>query len=236
MLRTALLALALTTALVTPAFADSPPAVVATASQTVFLKAVVHVDAAGHITALDWGTYQGLQAKVARELDTIVRTWEFVPGTVNGVAMDTRSELHVMVRADALPDGTATLTVTEAKTGPGGSFDLIPRAPIEAMRGSDDAIVDLTYAVDTDGRATVTSLDVRATGNKRAFEAAIRAAVRGWRFVPESVGGRAQAATGKLKYKMCIETCTIKSPPGWWDENKLDSALALKTDVRGLRI
>lgn len=251
MIRSALLSLALTTVVAAPAFAQDASEATSSRvrrdapaangdkelpSRLVFLKAIATIDASGRVSTLEWGKYEGLESLVVRDLDKTVRAWEFVPGTVNGEPMETRTELHVTVRAEAMPDGSATLTVVDAKTGPGISLNLVPRVPIEALRESDDAIVDLRYTVDTEGRATLVSLEVKATGNKRAFERSIRDAVRQWRFVPETVGGRPQAATGHLKYRQCVETCTIKAPPGWWAEDKVDSKLALKSDVRGLRI
>jgi TonB family protein len=251
MIRSALLALAFTTAVATPAFAQdaSEPASprvgrdasaangdAALPSRLVFLKAIATIDASGRVTALEWRRYKGLEELVVRDLDKTVRAWEFVPGTVDGVPMETRTELHVTIKADAMRDGSATLTVVDAKTGPGGNFDLVPSPPIEALRAEDDAVVDIRYAVDTEGRATVTSLEIQATGNKRAFERSIREAVKKWRFVPETVGGRPQVATGQLRYRHCTETCTIEPPATWWAEDKVDSKLALKNDVRGQRI
>jgi TonB family protein len=253
MLRTTLLAIALSTAVVAPAFADgtssaapttsrvrrdAPPSSgdKAPASRMVVLKAIATIDAGGRVSALEWRKYTGLEALVVRDLDKTVRAWEFVPGTVDGVPMETRTELHVIVKAEAMPDGSAALTVASAKTGPGGSLDLVPRPPIEALSARDDAVVAIRYAVDTAGRATITTLDVQATGNKRAFERSIRDAVKKWRFVPETVGGRPQAATGQLQYRYCTETCTIELPADWTAEDKVDSKLALKDDVRGQRI
>ncbi len=242
---TRLHAFALATALSLPAAGiAAPPATI-----DLHLSADVTVDVDGRIQSLQWTEQQGLQAAVAQRIEGAIRGWEFEPGKVNGKAAETRTALGVHVVASDTPDGRVLLRFAKAATGPRKTAMVPPRYPEAGVRAGVSAKVVMTVDVAADGSVTVAESRFegsKGTRGRAAFLQATEKAVQAWTFRPETVGGHGVASRVEVPVTFCLSSsrwceqqaesadARLAVPSG--TPVALDSAVALKTDIRAQQI
>ena len=71
---------------------------------------------------------------VATRIAPNVQAWEFVPAMVDGQPMETRTALSLKVRATEQDDGSISLQVTDAHTGPKTDVMSPPAYPRDGFR------------------------------------------------------------------------------------------------------
>jgi hypothetical protein len=223
------------------------------APKVVYLTSAATIGADGKLTALDWKTDNDAQKWLAARLDSKVRTWEFEPGTVDGVPVETRTTLELKLQVGVREDGGMDLRLLDASTGPGALAQPYPAFPPDGMKANSLAFVRVDLAVAADGSVSIDSLETETTGNRASFAKAMRAAFLKWRFEPEVVGGRALATHVVVERSFCkVERGKTTCPELFKARNAaataageavaedrtiaLHSAVKLKTAVRDTEI
>lgn len=219
----------------------------------VWLRAGVQVDETGHVQDLQWEEQSKVHALVAERLAPLVRNWEFQPATADGEPVPTQTGLLIHILADELADGSVTMRLADAKTGPFALRLALPNYPADAVRGGIEATVTVTVEVNADGfpvivGTTYESSDKRrAASYRKAFLASATEAVKQWKFRPELVAGHVVPGSGvTIPIDYCLQvsfsSCTDrrdtaadrKLPTGMYLGDA--SAVALKTDIRAQSI
>ncbi|MGN7726734.1 energy transducer TonB [Luteimonas sp. 22616] len=214
----------------------------------VWLRAGVDIDASGHVQDLQWEEQSKVHALIAERLAPVVRGWEFEPATVDGRPAPTQTGLVIHVLVDELADGSVTLRLADAQTGPTASTLMPPTYPMDAARGGISATVKLVVEVKADGspvirEMTYESSDDKRSGYRDAFFASATEAAKHWKFRPEIVAGRVVPGSSvRIPIDYCLGTASQcqrnqrardverKLPTGLYQGEA--SAVALKTDIR----
>ncbi|MDN5780464.1 MAG: energy transducer TonB [Luteimonas sp.] len=216
----------------------------------VWLRAGVDIDASGHVLDLQWEDQSKAHALIAERLAPIVRSWEFEPATVDGRPEPTQTGLLIRVLVDELADGSVTLRLADAQTGPTALSLAPPAYPMEAARGGVSAMVKVTVQVNADGSPTIgeiayeSSAAGRSSDYRKVFVASATEAVKHWKFRPEVVAGRVVPGSS---VSIPIDYCLGSSTSGWCNDKRRaehakrklpaglhigdTSAVALKTDI-----
>jgi outer membrane biosynthesis protein TonB len=213
----------------------------------VWLRAGVDIDASGHVQDLQWEEQSKVHALIAERLAPVVRGWEFEPATVDGRPAPTQTGLVIHVLVDELADGSVTLRLADAKTGPTASTLMPPAYPRDAVRGGVSATVQLVVQVAADGspvirEMTYESRDDKRSGYRDAFLASATEAARHWKFRPEIVAGRVVPGSSvRIPIDYCLGSASRcqRNQQARDAERKLPaglhmgeaSAVALKTDL-----
>jgi TonB family protein len=229
-------------------FAGAAGAADAPLEKLVTLYATATIGADGHVTALAWDGDSALHKSIAARLEPRVRTWEFEPGTADGVAAETRTGLSITLRATPAADGSLALQFHSASTGPKLVTMVMPGYPSGALRENKSAYVRTEFAINTDGTTTVLDVDVQASHRKaQEFEQAARSAFARWKYEPEVVGGHPVATRMVIPSRFCSsdsDWCEKRTAQGpLWSKPMptsqdgqpvaLDSAVKLKTQISG---
>lgn len=223
----------------------SLPALAADSSRsaTLWLNAQVTIDADGRISSLEWREERPAGRAVIDHIEPIVRGWEFVPGTVDGVPAATRTRLTV--RTSIVEEqGALSVYIAEAATG-ASSIDMQPpRFPLVALKDRVDAEVVTEIDIAADG--TITLVDMRFEGSRgilhrKAFLRAAESAIREWSFRLEEVGGHPVATRMSVPVTFCVqgsswcarrERAAATRPVAPGEALALESAVSLKSDPR----
>lgn len=210
-------------------------------SATLWLNAQATIDAGGRISSLEWREERPAGRAVIDRIEPIVRGWEFIPGTVDGVPAATRTKLTV--RTSIMEEqGALSVYITEANTG-ASSIDMPPpRFPLGALKDRVDAEVVAEIEIAADG--TVTLVDTRFEGSRgnshrREFLRAAESAIREWSFRLEEVDGHPVATRMNVPITFCVggsswcaerarDAATRPVAPG--EALALESAVSLKSD------
>jgi len=214
----------------------------------VTLRAAATIGADGRVAALAWDGDSAIAKSIAARLEPRVRTWEFEPGTVDGVPAETRTSLTITLLAAPAADGGIALQFLWAGTGPTLVKQVVPAYPPLALRDNKSAYVRTEFTINPDGSTTVQDVEVQSSHAKaREFEQAARAAFARWRYEPELVGGHPVATRMVVPSRFCssdsdwCEKRTAQGPlwakpiPPSQDGQPvaLDSAVKLRTDIAG---
>lgn len=213
-----------------------------------WLQAAITIDKDGQLTQLKWLSSLPGDQRVAERITPAVRLWEFVPGTVNGQPMETTSGLLVMLHATENVDGTYALRFKDAKTGPLTLHWEHLSYPLEALRDDIGAAVTANVEVSPDGKATVQGMlfaGSSGTDDRAVFLKVVRDSLSKWTYEPERVGGHGVTTHVQIPVAFCTDSTRdwckrrISSNPKATPANlpiAVDSAVALKTDIRDLKI
>jgi TonB family protein len=174
-----------------------------------------------------------------------VQAWEFVPAMVDGQPMETRTGLIIGIHATEKSDGSVTLQITDAHTGPRTLSMVPPRYPDDAVGAGVSGLVLVDLQVEPDGKPAILDMSFDGSSGKRnyreSFKNATENAVKAWTFQPEVVAGHAVRTRMQVPVTFCLE------PDAWCARQKslkrvpdrpanipvaLDSAVTLKTDFR----
>ncbi len=168
------------------------------------------LDASGKVTALEFNGKNGDSDPIAQKLAPVIRTWSFVPGSVNGVPMATETTLSLHLQTLKTGDGTYALRILDAHTGTVTTKAPPPEYPNDALREETEASVIAVVSVGVDGvPARIEIAGIRTTNGKdhatdKMFETAVIEMAKTWRFRPEVVGGRAVTAQIKIPVEFCV--------------------------------
>jgi len=218
----------------------------------VWLRAGVDIDAQGRVTDLQWQEQTRVHALMAERLSPIVREWEFEPATAQGQPVATQTGLLVHILADERDDGSVTLRLADARTGPMSIDQAPPTYPVEAAIRDISAVVKVTVEVDADGKPVIREMTFDSSSNGRGsyyrklFIKSATEAVERWTFRPEIVAGVAVREPVRIPIRYCMEgskwcermsadeDANRKLPAGL---NMADSsAVALKTEIASIVI
>jgi hypothetical protein len=215
---------------------------------SLWLQASITIDKEGHLSKLEWQTTKPGNRLITDRITPAIKLWEFVPGSVNGQATETTSGLLVDLRATENSDGSYALRIMDAKTGPliihgdGVSY------PIEALGGDIGAAVMAYVAVSPDGKATVERMEFAgSSGNdyQTFFLKVVKDSIAKWTFEPERVGGLGVTTHVEIPVSFCTDAsrdwCRRRIASDRKDRPAnlpvaTDSAVAIKTDIRDLKI
>lgn len=221
----------------------------------VWVKAAITIDPEGNVTALQWeGKPKPALAAVQAAVEPKVRRLEFEPGRVDGVAAETETTLSLKLVVLEHADNSWGIRIAEASTGAAAVEQGPPGYPLAQLRSGDEAEVVSEIEVDGDGRVTLLDATYRGSSKGKAsrkeFLDASAAAVNGWKYRVERVGGHSVVA----RMSVPIQFCLSPSKRPWCDGSEgktrsangreapageavaLDSVVKLKTDLATLDI
>jgi len=169
------------------------------------------LDAGGKITALDYTGKDGNDNPVASKLAALIRTWDFVPGKVDGVPTPTDTTLTVRAALRKSSSESVELGIIGAGTGAVLEKGAAPAYPSQELANGIQARLIAQVAVGADGRAE--KVEIRDTSpmsrsDRKAFESAVVQASKEMRFRPERVGGNAVAARFSYSIDFCVTPMT----------------------------
>ncbi|MDH5823077.1 energy transducer TonB [Luteimonas sp. RD2P54] len=224
--------------LLSPAFAQDAPR-----SVDLWLGAEVTIDTDGRIASLEWKEQSDTDRIVIDQIEPIVRSWEFVPGTVDGVPAVTRTGLSLRTRIVEGGDAISVY-IEDASTGASTTSMHPPSYPGAALRDRVSAEVIAEIEIAADGAVVLVGTRFegsRDTLHRRQFLRAAEDAVRDWEFTLEEVGGHPVATRMSVPITFCVD------PSGWCRQREraaamrpvapgqalaLESAVSLKSDPR----
>lgn len=182
-------------------FGAVAPAFGATGPQTIRLRWDLTVDADGKVVRLE--NPVDLPGDVKERLEREIRTWHFTPGSVGGRPAVTESRLHVALQATPIDGDRLALRVMRAQAGGDYARISTPAYPAVSAKARRQGLVLLRVRYDGNGRVVEASLHDKGARVDTAMVEAARAAVMGWVFKPEVVGGHALGSTALVPF--CFE-------------------------------
>lgn len=134
---------------------------------------------------------------VAAFLEQSVRGWEFAPGEVDGVPVDTATTLSIRLRAEPNADNpdVADVSILEARTGASRLDGAPPRFPPELARRGTSGTVVVSVDVDAEGQVEDVRPFEHAPDVDQRLQRAVVESVRSWSFTTERLDGRGVPAT-----------------------------------------
>lgn len=169
------------------------------------------LDASGKITRLEPKPGRANKA-VHKVLETVIRSWEFEPGSLNGKQVETDTTLWVSVSLSPTADGEE-LAVTVDRVETGGDFGKMkmeigfPQREVHlAQRKGVNPVVLIEVAYDGNGKPLeLIVADHSPVKNGALVNEAIRA-IRTWTFDPERVAGHGVGG------RSLIPICFVANP------------------------
>lgn len=178
----------------------------------------VSLDAEGHVVKLEQTSH--VKPLLSEPLERAIRSWEFLPGHVDGVAAATETTLQVGITLDPVGEKGYAVRVDSVNMGGGFAKTNAPHFPASALRGGSKgmaalAVVEARY--DEAGKVIAAELAPGAPKVDRAIGNAAVKSVQGWTFQPESVGGHGLAATVYVPICFTVAPQGNKAPdcPSW---------------------
>ena len=130
-----------------------------------------------------------IRARLERE----IRSWQFRPGTLDGIPEPTDTALYVRATLSAAPNDTIHIRVDSANTGVDREKMVVPHYPGVARTMKIVGEVVLRVGYDASGNVTSTELEPGGPKADRSLVDASTQAARKWKFRPDSIGGHAIA-------------------------------------------
>ena len=192
------------------AWSGSASAAVVKPREVIFV-ANLDLDAEGAITGIEWPRMAAEAKPFTDHIEKIIREWEFVPGSVNGVPAATQTGLTLLLSMGENSEGSLTLAILEAHTGAVAESMVHPRYPANQARMNNSAIVTVVLDVDEGGAVTEVEVvgyqsDYKSPKTREDFVAATRAAAMLWKFSPERVAGDGLASRVRIPFEFCMES------------------------------
>lgn len=172
----------------------------------VWLKADAEIAVDGTVRALQWRDERPLAKLVIARIDPLIKSWEFVPGTVDGKPAPTQTHLSVQILGEERDDGTVTLKFGKASTGAASDKLTPPSYPHGAIRDGVSAWIVAEVDVEASGNPIIRSIAFagsRSTSYRKEFIAAAEAAIKAWTIRPEMVAGRPVLARMSIPITFC---------------------------------
>lgn len=220
----------------------------------IWLKADVEIAADGTVKKLTWLDDRPAAKLVIALIEPRIKTWEFVPGNVDGQPALTQTYLSVQVLGEGREDGALALKFGEARTGALSETLTPPSYPHSAARAGVSATVVTEVDVGIDGVPTIRSMTFDASRGgsyRKEFVAAAEAAIKTWTIRPEKVAGHPVSARMRIPIDFCAPGsgawCTRLAQSRKQSENDaersangepvaLDSVVRLRTKIDGQKI
>ncbi|HEV2607117.1 MAG TPA: energy transducer TonB [Xanthomonadaceae bacterium] len=211
-------------------------------------EASLSIGADKKIAALTFVNRKATNDLVCKRLETVVRSWTFEPGSVNGQPMATETTLHVELEASKSADGGYAIKLLDAFTGPSILRVFPPDYPRQEMMVGAEAKVTLLLSIDATGAPIDISVASVITNGSSASKANFAQptidAAKHWRFQPETVGGHPVASHVHVPTTFCLDASSqcpsiakqIAAESGATPANvpvALDSKVKLVTQVAG---
>ena len=205
----------------------------------------VTIDPLGHVTAMTAAPKQDVDRipQIRTRLEQEVRTWQFLPGMINGKPVETRTGLRLSATLIAASDNAIRIQLDHADVGGTLLKAIAPRYPAKAIRMHRQGEVVLRITYDANGNVISTSVYPGAPKADASLIEASEKVARESKFDPETVGGHGVA--GEMVTPFCYtlgrsqsDQCDWKRPGS--DETlrdgetlALNPAAKLLTDVAG---
>ena len=213
-----------------------------------WLTAGITIDKDGQLTQLTWKDQRAGINLVTDRITPAIHRWVFVPGSVDGQPAETTSGLVVGLHATENADGSVALRFIRATTGPSLVPAKEPEYPRSAMMDSVSAEVMMSMTVHPDGTSTVQDIQfVGSNGSRdqKQFLEVVGKWAAAQTFEPEKVAGNAVQTHVRIPVEFCVDWsswCSQRRASPASDtlpRNQpaaIDSAVAIKTDVRSSKI
>lgn len=219
-----------------------------------WFKADITIAADGSVSALQWRKQDNMPAALVTRLESLVRSWQFQPGSLDGRPAETETTLTLRVEASKAEDGSIALTLANAVTGPTTASQAPPEYPRAALRRGASARLVLDVVLDVNGVVRSEMVKYISSDNstrvREEFEASALAMVEQWELEPERVGGHPVPAHMRLPLSYCLgdnSWCQSHPLPPSGDATAdaavpqgvpvaVDSVAKLLTDVRAIEI
>jgi hypothetical protein len=155
----------------------------------------VTIDPQGHVTAMTALPHERVDKvpQIRARLEQEVRTWQFLPGLIDGKPEETQTSLHVRATLTAASNDTMNIRLDHAGVGPTRVKMVVPRYPAEAIRHHKIGEVVLRIGYDANGHVFSVAPAADAPKVDPSLIAASEKAAHHWTFQPESVGGHGLA-------------------------------------------
>ena len=220
------------------------PVIAADEPIRLYFSADVTIESDGSLSRLEWNRGDEIPAVLRTRLDARVRSWKFVPGTIEGTPAVTETTLQLRLLATPQGDDVA-LQVENATTG-ATLVDMVPPDyPREALRRGAEAAVLANLSVSPGGAREVSIAGYDGDQRMRPkFEKAVDGMFRGVTVEFERVGGLPAPAEFAVPVEFCLGTNPCG--PYDWPERETasapgqpmprDSVAGIATDVKGAAI
>lgn len=155
----------------------------------------VSLAADGHVLHLDPIKDERMDRvpEIRARLEQEIHSWKFLPGSVNGKPAPTETGLYVRATLTDAQNNAIRIRVDSADTGATEKKLVPPHYPADAIRAQKTGEVVLRVGYDVGGNVTsVAPYPDGPKADKALVDASIKA-VKGWKFLPESVDGHALA-------------------------------------------
>lgn len=155
----------------------------------------VSLDAQGHVVQLEAVPNARVDRvpQIRAQLAKAVRTWQFLPGMVQGKPRTTETTLHVHATLVPVSDTTFRIRVDRADPGAGIAKRAVPHYPGAAARRHRIGEVILHVRYDTSGKV-ISAIPVPSSPKvDPSLIVAAQKAAQHWLFQPETVGGHGVA-------------------------------------------
>jgi TonB family protein len=172
----------------------------------------VSLDAAGRVTKLDPADKTLVDA-VRIPLDKAIRSWQFIPGTIDGHPAVTETTLALDISLVPFGGDKFALRVDDARTGgdvPLRGIRAAPKYPSAAIRHRRQGMVVLKVDYGADGHVVAARPHESAPAVAAELTKSAEQAVKRWTFSPEVVGGHPLA--GSAVVPICFEIVPSGSP------------------------
>ena len=209
----------------------------------------VTINPQGHVTDLTALPKQRVDRvpQIRERLEQEIRTWQFVPGMVDGKPAETQSGLYLTATLIAAGDNALRIHLDHANVGPIETHLVPPHYPTDAIRHHKTGQVVLVVAYDAEGRIISSKPADDSPKVDQMLIASSEESTRKWKFQPEIVGGHPLAGRAIIPFCFTLQElgsnrkegrCDWK-PQGSKDPLRdgeslaLDPAAKLLTDIAG---
>ena len=202
-----------------------------------WLRAGLVLDASGKLVSIEWIGTKPNDRLVTAPLEAVIRSWEFEPGKVDGVAAVTETGLLLHVGLSRTAAGGLAVDIDEAHTGAFSVKQDPPAYPRDQARRGVQAQVVVNIRTDATGQITSATIaeyegSQSSTASRRDFEAAALDAVKSWTYRIERVGGNGLATTMRVPISFCMSGnwCALKAQEDKLPARASPSGMAVATD------
>ena len=155
----------------------------------------VTINAQGHVTAMSALPHERVDRlpQIRSRLEQEVRSWQFLPGLIDGKPAETETGLYLRASLIAASDNAYRIQINSAGVGGAVVNQIAPRYPGTALHRQSQGEVVLRVAYDATGKVMSASAYPGAPKVDAALVTASETVVKNWQFTPETVGGHGVA-------------------------------------------
>lgn len=183
---------------------------------------------------------EAIKGVLAENIEKQVRSWTYIPGSVDGKPARTETNLWLTVKAKPDVNGNYVLRIADAGTGAKaakGGMATAPRYPIDSLRLGHEAVLRLLVTYDSNGIVTKAERPGQKIKGFLPFEKASFDAAKKWRFDPEKMNGIGVPGQVIVPISFCIPPSNCASLlKGSKEKEKLAQEVAQQTVPIGSRV